>query len=175
MKDAKSGKYCPVCSTTCSHSWRNPAEIGILTHAQLVLAICFCAHVIPCHLKTQNSIAEFLTSIISPFHVLLIFRAKDDFVLFQSHQTRLSPWGLIHHQKLWQDFYVAPNTANVQFKDTCICVHTCPHTQKRCVYINLWVHTHRNKRSFIMFSFKNNFSQWHCKICLAYNQESAPA
>lgn len=55
-----------------------------------------------------------------------------------------------------------------------LCSHMPTHT-KRCVYINLWVHTHRNKRSFIMFSFKNNFRQWHCKICLAYNQESAPA
>lgn len=119
-----------MCSTTCPHSWRNLAEIGILTHAQLVLAIGFCAHVIPHHLKTQNNVAEFLTSLISSFYVLLIFRAEDDFVLFQSHQTKLSPLGLIHQQQCWQDFYVAPNTANVQFKHTYICVHTCPHTCK---------------------------------------------
>lgn len=106
---------------------RNPAEI-ILTCVQLRLAICFCAHVIPCCLKTQNNFVEFLKSIISPCHMLLIFSAKDGFVLFQIHQTKLSPLGLIHHQQPWKYFYAAPTTVSVQFKHTRTYVCPGPHT-----------------------------------------------
>lgn len=35
-----------------------------------MLAICFCAHIISCFLKTQNNIVAFLMSTISPPHVL---------------------------------------------------------------------------------------------------------
>lgn len=152
-------------------SWPVPS-LGL----QYAFVLTLSHAVIPCCLKTQNNFVEFLRSIISPCHVLLIFSAEDGFVLFQSHWTKLSPLGLIHHQQPWKYFYAVPNTVNVQFKHSYLCSPRPSHTYKH-VYINIWVHTNINqlKYSSIMFFFKNNFSQWHCKISLAHNQEPAPA
>lgn len=101
----------------------------------------------------QNNFVEFLTSIISPFHVPLIFSAEDGFFLFHSQQSKTQSTGVNSSLVTLAIFLCCSKHCQCTVQTYIYLCSYMPTHSSRHVYVSIWVHTERNNSNIVHYVF----------------------